>query len=68
MPKIAVSGMSCNHCKKSVEEALAKLPGVQDVTVDLDAAEAVIQGQGVDPQAVKQTITDIGFQPGEYTE
>ena len=69
MPKLEVRGMSCGHCKKSVEDALAKLPGVAEVTVDLDAALAVIKADGqLDSQVAKQAVRDIGFEPGEYAE
>jgi Cu2+-exporting ATPase len=38
----AVYGMSCNNCRNHVEEALKKVDGVADVSVDLQKAEAVI--------------------------
>ena len=34
---ITVSGMTCGHCVSSVKEELAELPGVQSVSVDLNA-------------------------------
>jgi heavy metal translocating P-type ATPase len=39
----AVYGMSCNNCRAHVEEALKKIEGVTDVSVDLQKAEAVIE-------------------------
>jgi len=41
---ITVDGMSCEHCEQSVEEALATVEGVQSVEVDLDAAQATVEG------------------------
>jgi cation transport ATPase len=38
----SVYGMSCNNCRSHVEEALKKVDGVADVSVDLQKAEAVI--------------------------
>ncbi len=35
--KLSVTGMSCGHCKKSVETALNDLTGVKSAEVDLDA-------------------------------
>lgn len=35
---IVVSGMSCRHCKKAVEEAVKKLAGVNDAKVDLESS------------------------------
>ncbi|WP_339632050.1 heavy-metal-associated domain-containing protein [Bizionia echini] len=37
-----VTGMTCNSCKKTVEEALLKLNAIQSVLVDLEAQEVII--------------------------
>lgn len=37
-----VDGMSCQHCKKSVENQLAALEGVKDFEVSLEDAEAKV--------------------------
>jgi Cu2+-exporting ATPase len=39
----AVYGMSCNNCRRHVEDALRKVEGVENITVDLAAAEAIIE-------------------------
>jgi heavy metal translocating P-type ATPase len=39
----SVYGMSCNNCRAHVEEALKKVNGVNNVSVDLQKAEAVIE-------------------------
>ena len=40
MPTLTVKGMSCNHCKQAVTQALEALPGVSDVNVNLEKGEA----------------------------
>ena len=57
---IIVKGMTCGHCKAMVEKNLAKLPGVESVTVDLASGETKIQGNP-DPASVKGVIDDLGF-------
>ncbi len=42
---LSIEGMMCEHCKKHVEEALAKLP-VSSVSVDLAGKSAVITTDG----------------------
>jgi heavy metal translocating P-type ATPase len=37
-----IHGMTCNGCRSHVEEALAKVEGVSELTVDLEKAEATI--------------------------
>jgi len=39
---INVRGMSCGHCKSSVEDALKNLEGVTTVEVDLDAGKVAV--------------------------
>lgn len=37
-----VEGMSCNHCKNSIESAVRALEGVTGATVDLDQNQVKI--------------------------
>ena len=41
-----ITGMSCNGCREHVTETLSKVPGVEQVTVDLERAEATIEMSG----------------------
>lgn len=34
---LRVDGMSCEHCVKAIKNAVGSLPGVADVSVDLNA-------------------------------
>jgi copper chaperone len=62
MPSIKVKGMTCNHCKASVTEAVSKIPGVDSVDVDLQKGEASwTEKAPVDIKAIRAAITDIGF-------
>ena len=40
-----IHGMTCNGCRKHVEETLSKVQGVSKVAVDLEKAEATIEMQ-----------------------
>lgn len=40
-----ITGMTCNGCRSHVEKVLKEVPGVSDVAVDLEKAEAVINMQ-----------------------
>ena len=50
----------CNHCRANVERALAQLPGVTSVTVDLPTATAEITGS-VAPEQVMAAVSAIGY-------
>ncbi len=65
---IKVEGMSCNHCKMSVEKALSALEGVKSAQVDLQKKTAtVVLAQDVADEALKKAVADAGFEPGEVT-
>ncbi len=55
-----VKGMSCPHCKATVEKALSALPGAEQVEVDLAKGCATVTGD-VDPKAVEEAILKAGF-------
>ncbi|MDR0327169.1 MAG: permease [Planctomycetaceae bacterium] len=56
-----IGGMTCNHCRMAVENALAKLPDVQSVKVDLQSGAAYIEGNP-DDHAVQQTVETLGYE------
>ncbi len=41
--KLSVTGMTCGHCKASVENALQDLAGVDDATVDLETGAVMVR-------------------------
>ena len=57
-----IQGMSCNHCKMSVEKALKALPGVSAAEVDLAQKIAVVTGDALDAQAMTDAVTEAGFE------
>ncbi len=56
-----IEGMSCNHCKNSVEKALKALDNIEDVEVILGKKEAVVTGAPND-EIVKKTVEELGFE------
>ena len=65
MDTVKIKGMSCQHCVGSVKKALESIPGISQVNVDLEAAEATFQNSGVDAKEIKAAISGIGFEPVE---
>ena len=64
MPSITINGMSCQHCQKSVADAIAAVPGIEDVVVNLDQKTATwTEKQHVDPARVREAVAAIGFDP-----
>ena len=44
MTSLKVTGMTCGHCQKAVQEALESVEGSQNVSVDLETGIAKIEG------------------------
>jgi len=62
MPVVKVKGMSCQHCVKSVTEAMETL-GAKDVSVDLASGNVTYAvDTPIDMNAIKDAITKIGFE------
>ena len=58
-----VTGMSCDHCVRAVTEEVAKLPGAQDVAVDLASGSlTVASADGLDPAEVAAAVDEAGYQ------
>ncbi|PID76950.1 MAG: hypothetical protein CSB24_04000 [Deltaproteobacteria bacterium] len=61
MKTIKIKGMSCQHCTKSVKEALEKIDGISRAEVNLERGEAAYEGE-VPPQVLAAAIEAIGFE------
>ncbi|MFS8572457.1 MAG: copper ion binding protein [Clostridia bacterium] len=58
-----VKGMSCNHCKKTVTEAISRIPGVTGVEVDLGTGKVTVTFSGEpDDQKVREAVEEAGYE------
>ena len=63
MPTLSITGMRCGHCQGAVTKALSEIPGVSDVSVDLEKGEAAYTAsEDVDVAILKEAIAKIGFE------
>ncbi len=58
--RLHITGMSCNHCRANVEQAIKAVPGVTSVEVNLADAQAIVHGTA-SPEAIRQAVEGIGF-------
>lgn len=60
---IKVAGMSCGGCVRNVTGVLKALPGVSDVSVSLDEAQAQVSYDPAqtDVDRLRQAVIDAGF-------
>lgn len=62
--KIKIDGMSCQHCVKTVTDAVSDLDGVSQVKVNLKKGEAKIKfdKDRLDLEQLKTAIVTAGFE------
>ncbi len=59
--ELEVNGMSCTHCERAVQQALAGVPGVEAVTVDQAAGRASVEGNP-DTEALLAAVAAEGYE------
>ncbi|MCU1500072.1 MAG: copper-transporting ATPase [Acidimicrobiales bacterium] len=58
----AVTGMSCQHCIDSVTAEVGKLPGVDQVDIDLAAGTATVtSAEPLALETVREAVDEAGF-------
>ncbi|MCA0385890.1 MAG: heavy-metal-associated domain-containing protein [Firmicutes bacterium] len=60
--EILITGMTCGHCVKRVENALLEIDGVHSVVVSLQEKRATIEADDkIEDQLLKDAIEDVGY-------
>ena len=63
--KLEVSGMSCAHCVRAVEEALSAVPGVKIENVEIGAATVSFDETRVGVGDLIDAVSDAGYEANE---
>jgi Cu+-exporting ATPase len=58
---LPVQGMTCASCVAHVEKALAQVPGVRKVAVNLATESAAVEGAGLDAAALQGAVGAAGY-------
>ncbi len=65
MTELKIEGMTCGHCANAVRQALAAVPGVEQVTeVDVKRGIAVVQGKA-ETAALIAAVEEEGYSARE---
>ena len=63
----SVTGMSCEHCARSVTEELSELDGVTDVQVSVDDGRVEVSSEGgLSRDAATSAISEAGYEISEW--
>jgi copper chaperone len=60
MITLSIPDMTCAHCKERVTTVLSTVPGAQEITVDLAARRALVDGTAAVP-ALLSALDQIGY-------
>ena len=57
-----VTGMTCEHCVRSVREEVGEIADVSDVQVDLPSGAVTVTSAGpIDDAAVRSAVEEAGY-------
>ena len=60
--EFSVPEVSCQHCVNAITGEVKRLPGVQNVTVDLGSKRVRVEAdERVTPEAVVEAINEAGY-------
>ena len=57
-----IKGMSCGHCVKAVQSALAAVPGVAVKDVRIGHATVEVENGAAKPDALVEAVDDAGYE------
>ena len=59
--ELDITGMTCDHCVRSVTNALKDVPGVSEAVVSLDDKQATVTAESVDIEALIAAVEEEGY-------
>ena len=62
---LLIKGMTCNHCKEAVKDAVNLCNGIKDVQINLDTGAVLIYGDNIDENKIINSINESGFSVGK---
>jgi copper chaperone len=60
---LSVPGISCDHCQRTIESALGRLPGIRAAAVDVAArtVQVTYDETTIDQATISSTLADEGY-------
>ena len=61
---LSVPDLSCDHCQRTVESTLGRLPGVRAAAVDVATRTVLVSydEKAVTPATIRDTLADEGYE------
>lgn len=58
----SVTGMTCEHCVRSVRAEVRAIDGVESVAVDLASGRVTVTGAGFSDEQIRAAVDEAGYQ------
>ena len=59
--EIIVKGMTCNHCKATVENNVRAMEGIEQAEANLFTEKVTLSGENIDLEKVKEKVESLGY-------
>jgi len=59
--EIVVKGMTCNHCKATVENNVRAMEGIEQAEADLFTEKVSIRGENIDLDKLREKVESLGY-------
>jgi uncharacterized membrane protein YraQ (UPF0718 family)/copper chaperone CopZ len=59
--EITVKGMTCNHCKATVERNISAMEGIESAEANLSTEKVLVHGDNIDLEKVREEIESLGY-------
>lgn len=56
-----ISQMHCDHCRAAIESHVGRVPGVEEVRVDLVDKHVRVAGRALEDDAIRAAVDAAGF-------
>jgi copper chaperone len=56
-----VTGMTCDHCVRSVREEVGEIAGITAIDVDLASGRLTVGGEDIRDEAVRAAVAEAGY-------
>lgn len=63
MVEIKVANVKCGGCASTIRDNLAAMPGVKDVSVDIQGGVVSVAGEALDRHRLEAKLREIGYPP-----
>ncbi len=59
--ELQVENVKCGGCANAIQKGLSALPGIDEVTVNIESGAVTIHGEGYNDKDIHSKLNDLGY-------